>query len=107
MGVGRAPPGSVAQVERRGASPRCIAAVHRRGARSLQSAAPPHELPLPDEGRTVRGHDAEVRVRAPPARTSFVEARRGEDQYVPDFRDRNAAQLRHDVGAWVVSHCFG
>ncbi len=55
MGVGRAPPGSVAQGE-------------RRGARSLQSAAPPHELPLPDEGRTVRGHDAEVRVQAPPAR---------------------------------------
>jgi hypothetical protein len=28
----------------------------------FQSAASPHELPLPDEGRTVRAHDAEMRV---------------------------------------------
>ena len=54
MGVGRAPPGSVAQVER---SPL-----------TLQSAASPHELPLPDEGRTVWAHDVEVRVQVPPSR---------------------------------------
>lgn len=45
MGVGRAPPGSVAQQEPK-----------------LQSAVSPHELPLPDEGRTVRAHVTEMRV---------------------------------------------
>ena len=56
MGVRRAPPGSVAQVER-----------------PLQSAVSPHELPLPDEGRTARAHDTEMRVQAPPTR-AFLSA---------------------------------
>ena len=57
MGVGRAPPGSVAQVE--------------RVTTTLQSAPSPHELPLPDEGRTVWAHDDEVRVQVPPSRAFF------------------------------------
>ena len=49
MGNGRAPPGTVAQ-------------------RAAQSSAPPHDLPLPDEGRSAQRHDARMRVQIPPAR---------------------------------------
>lgn len=33
-----------------------------------ESATLPHDLPLPDEGRTVWTHDVEMRVRVPPPR---------------------------------------
>jgi len=56
-GRGRAPPGTVAQQRSR-----------ERGVAA--------RLPMPDEGRSVRGDDVETRVRFPPARAPLTRRRR-------------------------------